>query len=282
MPSPKKTSPRLALKDKWIVVTRPAHQAGKIKKKLEEAGANVILFPLLEITPPKKAALARQQLANIDNYDLVIFVSPNAVEQSLSSLETSRLIDGNIQVAAIGKKTALVLKHHGIAPDIYPSQHFNSETFLKLPEIQALGSIESNIKKVAIIRGEDGRQLLHDTLKQQGVSVENIDTYRRHCPQKSGALLKQHSVNGELDIILLTSGTSISNLFKLTENEDWINKVNLLVGSERMKQQVPNDFTGTLWVADDPSDETFFNKLISIDLKTDANIDTNAETNSNG
>lgn len=265
-----------ALKGKWIVVTRPAHQAGVIQKKLEEAGANVILFPLLEITQPKQATLARQQLANIDSYDLVIFVSPNAVEQSLPWLDTSKLTNGENQVAAIGIKTASALKRHGINPDICPRQHFNSETFLNLPEIQALGSSESNVKKVAIIRGEDGRQLLHDTLKKQGVSVDNINTYRRRCPQKSSTLLKQHYEHGELDIILLTSGTSISNLFKLTENEDWINKVNLLVGSQRMRLQVPGEFSGKLWVADDPSDETFFKKLINIDLKANGDLDANA------
>lgn len=260
MPS-QTSSNSLALKDKWIVVTRPAHQAGAIQKKLEQAGANVILFPLLEITAPRNPKLAKQQLSQITTYDLIIFVSPNSALQSLRWIDKYNLINSDTRIASIGKKTAATLDQQGLSPDLFPKKHFNSEAFLALPEIQ-----QARFKKVAIIRGEGGRNLLHDTLIKRGVSVDNIDTYQRTCPQTNTLILKQHWQRKELDIIMLTSGSSITNLFKLVKNEDWINQVKLLLGSQRMQQHVPKCFHDNVIIADDPSDETLYNKLLSSNI----------------
>jgi len=250
------------------VITRPLHQAGSIQKKLEAADAHTILFPLLKITDPQDPARAKQQLAQLDSYDLIIFVSPNSVTQSLKWFDKSVLLNSstisNTMVASIGKKTAAILQQHGITPDIVPEHHFNSEAFLALPEIQQLGTEQATLKKIAIIRGDGGRDLLHDTLLKRGADVDYIDTYQRYCPQTDANILKQHWQRKELDIIMLTSGSSVANLFKLTKDEDWINHVTLLLGSQRMQQYVPDGFSGQLLIADDPSDETLFNKLKTI------------------
>lgn len=249
------------IKDKWIVVTRPVHQALSIQQKLEKAGANIILYPLLEIIAPTKPERAKQQLAQIDSYDLVIFVSANAVEKSLKWINLSKLLNQKTQVASIGKKTSIALKRQGIIPNITPQAPYNSEAFLHLAEIKHLETLPSTIKKVAIIRGEGGRTLLYDHFINQGLSVDHIDVYKRHCPQTNITPLKQQYQQGELDIIMLTSGSSATNLFKLAKHEDWINNVTLLMGSQRMQQHVPTCFSGNLLIADDPSDETLFKKL---------------------
>lgn len=258
-------SSQLTLKNKWIVITRPIHQAKAIKKRLESAGANIILFPLLEIVEPENIGLAKQQLAQIEMFDLIIFVSPNAVKQSLKWLDKSKLINIKNKIATIGKKTAAALDEYGISADICPDKPFNSEAFLALPQIKAIGSSASQIKKIVIIKGESGRNLLYDSLIKQGAHVEKIDTYKRSCPQQDSSILKQHWLRGELDMILLTSSTSIINLFDLTENEDWFNQVHLLVGSQRMKKSVPDSFEGNLLIAEDPSDETLFETLMNPD-----------------
>ncbi len=252
-----------SLTNKWIVITRPAHQAESMKKKLLEANAHTLLFPLLEITEPKDPAKTKQQLAQLDCYDLIIFVSPNSVSKSLQWIDTSTLLTSNTRIAAIGKKTALILQEHGITPNIVPDKLFNSESFLALPEIQQLATEQSTLKKIAIIRGESGRELLHDTLVKRGANVDYINTYQQHCPQTNVDTLKQHWQRKELDIIMLTSGSSVANLFNLTKDEDWINHVTLLLGSQRMRHYIPSGFKGDLLIADDPSDETLFKKLTS-------------------
>jgi len=250
------------IKNKWVVITRPIHQAESIQKKLEEAGSHTLLFPLLEISDPKDPSQTKQQLAQLDIYDLIIFVSPNAAIKSLKWLDKTALLKSHTQIASIGKKTAIKLQEQGITPNIVPDQLFNSEAFLALPEIQQLGTEQSKFNKIAIIRGDDGRNLLHDTLVKRGAKVDYINTYQRRCPQTDARYLKQQWQRKELDIIMLTSGSSVANLFKLTKGEDWINHVTLLLGSQRMKQYIPSDFNGQLLIADEPSDETLFKTLI--------------------
>ncbi len=242
-----------SLVGKWIAITRPAHQSQPIEKTLRQAGANVILFPLLEIV-----ALENPGLQNIQSYDLLVFVSPNAVQQALKWLSTADV--NNIKIAAVGKKTAGLLEKNGITPDIYPSHYFNSEALLAMPEMQA-GVIKG--QRIAIIRGEGGRNLLRDTLRVRGASVDNINIYRRRCPQKNANFLKQHWQRGELDIIMLTSASSVANLFKLADfaKDNWLNQLTLLLGSERMQQALPKNFKGRVLVADDPGDEKLIKRL---------------------
>ncbi|MEE9444401.1 MAG: uroporphyrinogen-III synthase [Cocleimonas sp.] len=251
----------LPLQDKWIVVTRPKHQAGVIKKTLEHAGAHVILFPLLEISPPDNFELSQQRLKKITDYDLVIFISPNAVEQSLKWLKPISL--QGLTVVAVGTKTSILLTQYGIQVAFSPKDNFNSESLLALPEMKNLGLG----KKIAILRGEGGRDFLKEQLGLQGCKVDYIDLYKRNCPQNNLEVLTQHHKNKQLDIILITSGTSIEHLFSIKENNsgnDWLDDARLLVGSDRIKQQILNSTThcGELISSDNPSDENIYQKLL--------------------
>ena len=256
------------LKDKWVVVTRPSHQSEPFQEKLRSAGANVISFPLLAISPSSDQTLAKQQLEKINDYDLIIFVSANAVKQFLKLLPKHLPLASmsTLKITAVGKKTAEELTQQGINVSFFPKKIFNSEALLAMPEIKTIGTKNVNANKVAIIRGEGGRDLLKAQLQKQGAQVDYINVYKRSCPQTSLKILSEHYKNGQLDIILLTSGNSASNLFDLQATEadnTWLNKVTLMVGSERIKQHVLNatPHTGELIAAEDPSDETLFQQL---------------------
>jgi len=249
------------LKGKWIAITRPAHQAQTIQKKLEKAGAHVVLFPLLEIAAPSDPERCKEQLAKADEYDLLIFVSSNAVEQSLKWLPAP--LPESVKIAAVGKKTAAILQQRGMPPDIFPRQHFNSETLLAMPEMQDYYAVskDGKPKNIAVIRGEGGRNKLRDTLLQHGANVDHVNVYRRVCPQTNADLLKQHWRRGELDIIVLTSGTSVENLFQLANGEEWLKQTKLLLGSRRIQQHIPEHYRGGMLYIDNPSDETLYSAL---------------------
>jgi uroporphyrinogen-III synthase len=261
----KKEKTLMALKDKWVVITRPAHQTKNLQSKLKAVGANIILLPLIEIVPPSDLALLKKQLDNLVNYDLVIFVSANAVEQTFNNINNinKKLLEkfGSIKVATTGKKTASVLEQLGVNVDFCPTEIFNSEALLAMPDFKSF----CKGKSIAIIRGGNGRDLLYEQLKLAGATVDYINTYQRICPQKSLGLLAQQAKKGELDTVLLTSGTSVKNFFGLlsvTKEISWVNNIKLLLGSPRMQKEIPESFQGKLAIAEDPSDETLFKKLI--------------------
>lgn len=245
------------LKKKWIVITRPEHQAQELSKKLLKVGGCPIHFPLIEIKPNIGLAFVNQQLDALPDYDLIIFVSANAVEQSLNYINPKNL--SSAKIASVGKKTAQTLSEQGVDTDFCPEQIFNSEALFAIPELQQF----AKGKKIAIIRGEGGREHLRESLLKIGASVDYIDVYKRSYPQKDIQTIKNFWSRGELDIILLTSASSVSHFFKLAENEPWTNELTLLLGSQRMQQEIPEGFRGKILIADDPSDETLFKKLLS-------------------
>lgn len=242
------------LKDRWIAITRPTHQAGRLIKQLESKGAKVIPFPLLEIVDPESPHFLQQQLSNLEHFNTAIFISPNAVEKALNFINKEQL--KSLKIAAVGKKTALSLHHHGLSVDYFPSQLFNSEALLALDAMQQVKD-----QHIIIFRGKGGRDVLRDTLQQRGAKVTYSNVYARRCPATNISLLKQHYHQKKLDIIVLTSGESLQHLLRLANNEEWMSNVPLLVGSQRIKQKFQHLVAGKLWVAPDPSDETMYHYL---------------------
>lgn len=246
------------LNGRWIAITRPAHQAGLLIQRLEKKGANIIPFPLLEIVEPSSPALSLKKAQQISDYDIAIFISPNAVDKTFTYIDKTLL--NSIKVAAVGKKTALCLQNHQISVDYFPEHLFNSEALLSLDELKDVVGL-----RIAIFRGEGGRDLLRDTLVSRGATVEYIDVYARRCPANDVEVLKQHYMAGKLDIIVLTSGESFDHLLRLSRNEPWLSQVRLLVGSERIKNKNQHKYAGKLWAAKDPSDETIFQMLMRLE-----------------
>ncbi len=67
------------LNGRRILVTRAAHQAGKLSEGLRAAGAEAVEVPVLEIQPPVSFDALDAALRNLDDYDWLILTSANAV-----------------------------------------------------------------------------------------------------------------------------------------------------------------------------------------------------------
>jgi len=219
-----------ALAQQRILVTRPAHQAHNLCALIVASGGIPIVFPVIDIQPiTDNAALAQ---CSLNNYDLAIFISANAVQYALPILLEQEKLPTHLQLAAVGKSTAKAMTVLGCAPQLVPAQQFNSEGLLMLPELQ-----EMQGKRVVIFRGEGGRELLAQTLRERGAELDYVNVYCRRLP----VIDKQkHSwlANGAIDNIILTSGEGLQNLRQLLENPSWLAEKNWVVMSERLVKQL--------------------------------------------
>ena len=163
-----------------------------------------------------------------------------------------------LTLGAVGKKTAGALQKQGYQADLVPRQGFTSEALLALPETQQMDG-----RRILIFRGQGGRELLAETLRERGAHVDYVEVYRRIRPKNVTSQLKQHHDKQQLDIIAITSSEGLLNLLTLLDNPDWIKAVPLLVGSQRMMETARQaGFTGTLVIADNPGDEAMLEALI--------------------
>jgi uroporphyrinogen-III synthase len=185
-----------------IVVTRPRDQAIGLTRRITELGGNAILFPLLEIKPAADASELNSLKQHLSAYDLLIFISPNAVKFGMSALG---IVPSAVRVATVGQSSAQALRDLGIAQVIAPTERFDSEALLGLPELQNVTGLH-----VAILRGNGGRELLGDTLKVRGALVDYVSCYERSKPESDAdSLLKTgpHAIN-------VTSSEALGNLWQ--------------------------------------------------------------------
>lgn len=190
------------LKSLNIVVTRPRDQAVGLSQSITKLGGNAILFPLLEIAPAADSSELNTLKQHLSTYDLLIFISPNAVKYGMDALGN---IPNTVRVATVGQSSAQALRDLGIGHVIAPTDRFDSEALLALPTLQSVSGW-----KIAILRGNGGRELLGDTLKARGAQVDYVTCYERSKPElDADSVLKAgpHAIN-------VTSSEALGNLWQ--------------------------------------------------------------------
>ncbi len=218
------------LRNAGIVITRPMHQGEALKARLESKGAEVLHFPTIEIQPVTQTAGLEACLGRLDQYHYMIFISPNAVDYSADYLDFSAL-PPKLKLAAIGPGTARALVAHGRKPDMLPRDGTNSEALLKL---KALNSVKN--KRILIVRGQGGRELLAETLEERGADVDYAEVYRRSVPRLDHGELGHWFRNGKVDAIAVTSRESLLNLDRMLSPAltPYLRSAQLLVSSARV------------------------------------------------
>ena len=202
------TAPPLA--GRGIVVTRPAQQSGPLAERISAAGGHPILFPVLEIIDTPDLQPLIDVSARLEDYQLAVFISPNAVVRTMSQVLPRRIWPARLRVAAIGKGSVRELERFGVTGVIAPARYFDSEHLLELPELQTVAG-----QRVAIFRGDGGRELLGDTLAARGARVDYIECYRRARPDADAAPLLQAWAGNALHAVTITSSEGMRNLFAM-------------------------------------------------------------------
>lgn len=190
-----------------VLVTRPREQAEELIDLITQRGGEAIAFPVLEIVQNDKTDVAARA-ERCGPADVTIFISPNAVRFGLSFATG--------QVAAIGPGTAAAIERAGRRVDIVPAAGFDSEHLLAEPVLQSLAG-----KRVRIVRGNGGRELLRDTLGERGADVHYVEVYCRELPAHSDASLaslERRLKSGEIDFIVIMSVQSLHHLKTLLPN----------------------------------------------------------------
>ncbi len=187
---------------KRILITRPRVQANNFAEKLRTAGFEPIFFPVIEIRPIENNVELEQALANLSNYEWIVFTSVNAVDVVFSNLRLSKGDRGiGVRVAAIGPKTSKALQARGITPDFVPDEYV-AESILP-----GLGDVRG--KSVLLPRAEIARKALPEAIIAAGGIPHEIAVYQTlpAQPDPEGLTALQSGV----DIVTLTSPSTVQN-----------------------------------------------------------------------
>lgn len=191
-----------------IVVTRPAGQAASLCAKIAERGGIPVLFPVLAIGPAEDPAALDRLAERLDDFDMAFFVSPNAVHHALTPILARRPWPDRLVVSTVGKGSERALAEFGFGRVVAPRDGFDSEAVLVLPEFRA--DVVRG-RRIVIFRGDGGRDLLGETLRERGALVEYASCYRRFRPDLDPGPLIESARLGSLDAITLTSSEGVAN-----------------------------------------------------------------------
>lgn len=180
-------------------------------ERLQQAGAHPIGFPVIDIRPPLHTENLMDRLARVAQYDMLIFISANAVRYGLQTIAEAGGMIGQ-SVSAIGKSTAAALREQGIQVTLEPESGFNTEALLADTAFDA-DAIRG--KKVLIVRGQGGRELLADSLRSRGAEVDYAEVYRRCRPAVDDTEVHRLWQNGQIQIVTVTSNEALKNLYDM-------------------------------------------------------------------
>jgi len=163
-----------------VVITRPRQQAEPLARAVAALGRTPLILPLLDISPLPDETRLRAVLQHVSDYALVAFVSPNAVDAAFAHIDAW---PPEVALAVVGEGSRAALVRHGVDGPRYriyaplDASRSDSEHLL-----QALDTAALRGRKVLVVRGETGRELLPDALRAAGIDVETVAAYRRAVP----------------------------------------------------------------------------------------------------
>ncbi|HXV19182.1 MAG TPA: uroporphyrinogen-III C-methyltransferase, partial [Candidatus Omnitrophota bacterium] len=168
---------KLPLFGKTIVVTRMREKAGVLREKLEELGAEVLEFPVIEIKAPKSFAPMDAAIRDLKKYDWIVFASAYGADAFFGRLRQKFNKDarflGKIKVACVGPETARLIERHGVRADLCPSR-FESLAIAKEFK-RRFGRLEG--QKILFLRAQIAPREAETDLKKLGARVDRVTAY---------------------------------------------------------------------------------------------------------
>jgi uroporphyrinogen III methyltransferase/synthase len=161
----------------WL--TRHPSQLEPLQSRLQQLGAEIVSFPVLEFAPPSRPELLERALQQLPDYHWVLFTSPNGVDRFFTALWQSggdprRLAQARLGV--IGPGTARALEQRGLRADVVAPRAI-AEGLL-----EALGEDQVRGRRVLLARAEEARDVLPEGLRERGATVEVVPCYRTIRP----------------------------------------------------------------------------------------------------
>jgi uroporphyrinogen-III synthase len=190
-----------------VLVTRPAGQADRLCELLESAGATVERLPAIEILDPADHDRLKALVERLDDFQLAVFVSANAVHHGLPLILGQRSWPPELKIAAVGPTSGKAVAHYGVMLSHVPEHEFSSEGLLALEALQDMQG-----ERVVIFRGNGGRSKLCEVLTARGAKVEYAEVYRRRCPEVDPQTMLALLQPGRLDAITAASNETLENL----------------------------------------------------------------------
>lgn len=196
-----------ALDGQLVVVTRAVHQSAGFVRLLQQLGARVAHYPVIEIAAPLDWGPADEALNALYRYEWLIFTSANAVHAFFNRATPQQLEWLPTRIAVVGPATAQALERHHRQATLVADDHVAEGL------IAAFARMEVNLLHMLLPRAAGARDTLPDALGNRGAAVDVVEVYRNTLPTPS------QPFPANPDWVTFTSASTVKNLLALVPRE---------------------------------------------------------------
>lgn len=201
-----------------LLVTRPAEQAGAWVQGLRDEGLEAAALPLIAISAGGDDAALALRWQDLARYRMLVFVSPNAVQQFFARRPEGQVWPPQTLAATVGPGSSRVLREAGVPAELVMEPAADAPSFDSESLWQVLAPLDWQGAQVLLVRGDGGREWLGERLRERGAGVEAVQSYRRVLPvldAQQRQLLAEAIAAPQAHAWLLSSSEAIANLAAL-------------------------------------------------------------------
>ncbi|WP_413736672.1 uroporphyrinogen-III synthase [Sodalis sp. RH21] len=216
-----------------ILVTRPSPAGEELVNRLRARGRSAWHLPLIDFSPGRELAQLPARLAAMAPGNLVFVVSKHAVNYAHPFLARQGVSwPAHVKYYAVGRASGLNLHTVSGLPVEFSRAGDSSEHLLALSSLQRIAGL-----RALILRGNGGREVLEETLRQRGVEVCYSECYQRSPVHYDGEAQSRRCLQLEINTLIITSGEMLQQFYTLIPEyyrTTWLLQCRLIVVSERL------------------------------------------------
>jgi uroporphyrinogen-III synthase len=207
-----------------VLVTRPATQAAEWVVRLRAKGIDAVALPLIGITPAANSLPVVLAWVRLAHRKLVVFVSPNAVEQFFALKPAGLFWPAQVLAGSTGPGTSQALLAQGVPRENLVEPAANASQFDSEALWAQLATMDWQGANVLMVRGDGGREWLAEQLRGQGAQVGKLVAYHSTAPsftEPQRALLKAAVAWPQHHLWLFSSSEAITHLAAAVTFGNW-------------------------------------------------------------
>jgi uroporphyrinogen-III synthase len=211
-------------KKNYIISTRSFGQNEELKILLEKQGYTLLELPMIEIHRAKLTQSGIEKLKNIQQYNWIVFTSPNCIRHFFYHLEQNtglKKLPSQIRTAVVGTTTQRILtEYDSMATIVNPGN-----TGKELAEYM-LGKVNEN-NKILFPEGDLARGQIAQVLSINA-QCESLVVYENRMPHEIDSTLIQQIIDDNYEYIILTSPSGFMNLKEVLNGRTDLAKLRLV------------------------------------------------------
>lgn len=201
---------------KRVLVTRPEDRAHGLARMLRDEGAEALCVPAIRIAPPADPEPLARAVRDASRYDWIVLTSASGVDALFAELERqgrdARAL-GGARVCAIGPATAAALRAHGVRADLVPEE-FRGEA--AAAAILAAHGGDLRGVRALLPRAEVAREVLPETLRAAGATVDVVAAYRNLAPDaRDEDALRRAIRERAVDVVTFTAPSTVASVLRV-------------------------------------------------------------------